>query len=477
MIDYRMEISLLQQKSKVITQDIYVNSSFRNRNKYPNPNQYTLTLLENFRNVVGADIINPRIPRSEYNVNLKNNKIVFIYDKNDDEEELEVQINPGDYSVDDFIRAFNDLQITFNQNVITMYYLSLQSKLVLSSNIHFKINVKKSTMTKLIGIDHVSTDMIESQLLPSQFESIYIQSYTNQQKYILSEPYKIYTHDFDVHTDDSVVVYYLKNIHIPGIKLRIQDNLTPIIRFRIDIIHKSTQDVIGVSETERLSIFTFENDIKLYNHESYQLRLSFTRVEAFDVSKIEIPVQNNPLFSSSIRTNGFSWIHQDDTHDNIQLHTFYGNDIYGIDMNIHIEKRVYSIIPSGKYSFSGTNEITIRCKELNDHFSNGFINEDNQNTKSFLFGKMITLYDSNHFQDYVPLENPIYFTPVSKLSQLSFSFETIDDELYDCMGLNHSFTMRLYMLHINPNIDIPFQEQVVYSSIEAVNEHQHYFEL
>ena len=470
-----MELSLLHEKSKLVTQDIYVNSSFRNRSKYPDPNQYTLTLLENFRNVVGADIINPRIPRSEYIVNSKNNRIVFVY-THDEEIEVEVNIPPGDYSVDGFIQTFNGLQVTINQHIIRMSDVPIQSRFVFTANIPFSLNVKQSTISNLIGVDYLSIDTIESQTISDQFEYIYVQTYTDEKEFIVSEPYKIFTHDFHVHVIDSSLQYYLKKIHIPGMKIQISDNLTPIIRFRLDLIHKSTQLVLGVSETERSPLFVFDHDIELNNNDDYQLRLSFTRVEAFDVSKVIIPVQNNPLLPTFVKTDGFNWINTENTHKDIPLYELYGNNVYGIDMDIEIEKRVHSIIPLGKYNLSGTYEIAIRCKELNDLFSNGFVNENhNSHPKSFLFGKMVTLYDTNSFQDYVPLEQPVHFTPVSKLSQLSFSFETIDGDLYDCMGINHSFTMRLYMLHIHTNINIPFKEQTVYPSIEAVNEKDLYF--
>ena len=86
------------------TTECYVDSTFRDRLRYPNANEYTVEFVEPFRNVVGMEIVDARIPQSEYAIHERNNRVVLVSAANVSNT---VVIPSGDYTVSDFADAFN----------------------------------------------------------------------------------------------------------------------------------------------------------------------------------------------------------------------------------------------------------------------------------------------------------------------------------------------------------------------------------
>ena len=63
-----------------------IDSSDRNRNMYPNPNDYVINFSTPFKNIIGLEIIDASIPRAMYTIDVDNNEFVYyIGNKTDDE--------------------------------------------------------------------------------------------------------------------------------------------------------------------------------------------------------------------------------------------------------------------------------------------------------------------------------------------------------------------------------------------------------
>jgi len=57
---------------------IKINSSERDKNIYPNPNNYKLYFDKPFKYVYGIDIIDAALPRTQYQIDNHNNKLYYL---------------------------------------------------------------------------------------------------------------------------------------------------------------------------------------------------------------------------------------------------------------------------------------------------------------------------------------------------------------------------------------------------------------
>ena len=63
-----------------------IDSSDRDRNMYPNPNNYVINFSTPFKNIIGLEIIDASIPRAMYTIDIDNNDFIYyIGDETDDE--------------------------------------------------------------------------------------------------------------------------------------------------------------------------------------------------------------------------------------------------------------------------------------------------------------------------------------------------------------------------------------------------------
>lgn len=63
-----------------------IDSNERDRNVYPNPNNYTIEFSTPFKNVIGMEIIDASIPRTMYNIDVENNTMYYYIGKDDNDE-------------------------------------------------------------------------------------------------------------------------------------------------------------------------------------------------------------------------------------------------------------------------------------------------------------------------------------------------------------------------------------------------------
>jgi hypothetical protein len=470
-----MDLHYFNSNNTKHTAECYVDSTFRDRLRYPNANEYTVEFVEPFRNVVGMEIVDARIPQSEYAIHERNNRLVLVSAAN---VANTVVIPPGDYTVSEFADAFNAAGVEFAQP-IQLHVLSVRSKMVLRSVLPFHVDLRASTAISVFGFD---ADVgIHSSLLSiqntDQFENIVFQDTTSSTvSFIESDPLKVYEHTFRIEATEIPEVYFVQEIEIPEMKLILPENVVPLIQFKVEILRDG--DVLGEVETVREPLFRFEKDVDVFPGDECVVRLSFTRVERFDISKIQIPVHNDSQTPTMVRNHGTSLVSETSQYNSIPLSDEHP-DFHGIRMRIQAEKRVYSVIPSGKYHLNPDPYAVLRCKEMEPHFPNGIVrhHHDVHRKSSFMFGTAIRLCDPNasvsdEFKSSSSFSKRLVeLTPIHKLTRMSFLLENVDGSKYDCNGYNHSFTVRLYCMNVQSNVHQQgFQPQTVYPEVEAVNE-------
>jgi hypothetical protein len=432
------------------------------------------------------EIIDAWIPQTQYAIHAQNNRVVLMIN-NQDEESFEssydINIPPGDYTITEFIEAFNEIATTFEQP-IQMHIIPIRFQVVFRSILPFHVNLRESTSTTVLGFDKESglKDSVASVQNLDQFEYINIQDTTNEDdQFIESDPFKVYEHTFSVMNPDTInlpEVYHLKEVIIPDMKLILEKNIIPVIQFKLNILDNK-RDVIGELETVRDSVFRFTNDVALYPNNNYTICISFTHVERYDISKIQIPVHSNINYPSMIRNHGMTLTSQEDPMFQPHFLNDKYSSFYGIRIRILVEKRMYSIIPMGKYNLFPDSCAVLRCKEMEPHFPNGVVRWRNDVPSSFMFGTVVRLCDPSTTDNpsCIPQQSvnkhPMQLTPIHRLSRMSFVLENIDGSLYDCKGYNHSFTIRLHYMNVKSNINqYTFQEQTVFQQVEALNERE-----
>ena len=277
-----MDLHFLNAHSTKNTTECYVDSAFRDRSRYPNANEYTVEFIEPFRNVVGMEIMDARIPQSEYVIHERNNRIELV---SADNVQLTVVISPGDYTVSEFADAFNAVGRQFLQP-IQIHVIPVRSKLVFRSVLPFHVNLHGSTATSVFGFDSEVGiyPTIQSVQNLDQFENIVFQdTLSSAESFIESDPLKVYEHTFRIEATEIPEVYYIQEIEIPGLKLILPENVVPLIQFKLEILRGT--NVIGAVETVRDPLFRFDtDDVAVFPNDECVVRLSFTRVESFDIS-------------------------------------------------------------------------------------------------------------------------------------------------------------------------------------------------
>jgi hypothetical protein len=112
------DVDYLKQNSIKQSYMFLVDSKDRDRNAYPDPSQYTVTFTTPFQNVVGFQLIESSIPRTMYNVDVRNNSLAFfIHDSSFSISNLHTSnyigadgsrtVDIGDYTIQTLITALN----------------------------------------------------------------------------------------------------------------------------------------------------------------------------------------------------------------------------------------------------------------------------------------------------------------------------------------------------------------------------------
>ena len=129
-INYMKENSIKQAYTFII------DSSDRDRNMYPNPNNYVVNFSTPFKNIIGMEIIDASIPRAMYTIDVDNNE--FYYYIGDD---------TGDEIIENGIQINNDVNMilknwNYTSNVTSSSNISNSSNILssLSGNTVFNIS-------------------------------------------------------------------------------------------------------------------------------------------------------------------------------------------------------------------------------------------------------------------------------------------------------------------------------------------------
>ena len=79
------DINYLKNNSIKQNYTFLIDSTDRDRDKFPNPNKYVVEFTVPFKNVIGMEIIDASIPRTMYNIDVENNLIYYYLGTNEED--------------------------------------------------------------------------------------------------------------------------------------------------------------------------------------------------------------------------------------------------------------------------------------------------------------------------------------------------------------------------------------------------------
>jgi hypothetical protein len=127
---------------------VYVDSTSRDADIYPNGNAYTLHLTAPIHSVVQVDLVAAKVPNTMYN--LTNGSNVFVFTNSNTAATTNVSIPPGYYA------AFGLSQALVNATggaKFCMDFLQDEGKYIFSSNVQFTIQGTTSEILTMLGLN------------------------------------------------------------------------------------------------------------------------------------------------------------------------------------------------------------------------------------------------------------------------------------------------------------------------------------
>uniref|UniRef100_A0A6C0FDJ5 FHA domain-containing protein n=1 Tax=viral metagenome TaxID=1070528 RepID=A0A6C0FDJ5_9ZZZZ len=155
------DIDYLKHNSFTESYMCFVDSKFRDKLKWPTPQEYELKFSTPFRNVYSVSIIDASIPRTQYNIDVDNNRLYYCLGNDENFDYIEIPI--GDYDDERLIEVINQsfVDTTYNntgENVsIKISNLSEnpeeRSTFKFTCNLPFKFDMLQSTIAQVLGFD------------------------------------------------------------------------------------------------------------------------------------------------------------------------------------------------------------------------------------------------------------------------------------------------------------------------------------
>lgn len=144
------DVQYLMENSTEESYMYNVNSSTRDRRVWPYPNQYQITFDSPFRQVIGIDVVDATIPRTQYSVDVVNNSMVIDVGNGP----VMIEVANGDHTDTSLIAALNDrLSLYGITTVAESNPPELRNVLKFTSPTPFHFLMGSSTIRPVLGFD------------------------------------------------------------------------------------------------------------------------------------------------------------------------------------------------------------------------------------------------------------------------------------------------------------------------------------
>lgn len=442
-----------QQDSTII----YIDSANRERQFYPNPEEYTVTFEQPFKLVTGFDILDASVPTTMWNVDRFNGSLA--------------------------ITACSVPTTTLNKRLAEGYFDELRDSVAfgkLFERRHLPGGINENYVLVVTGTYFDSQNIIASDTIQPYF--LYVRRVIIDSPMRLA-PSNIDTNAFYVFTYREKK-YFVELTEAYLISILQQDN------FHVIVNNNNGFDLVYFQEVNvRFSFFNtivntnnyivrvnnFYKQIPLGNYDLTSLRTELNNLWGeyndlgFEATSLPDRKQGIYLLRSSgyvlinaeigklIGQIGFDTLPLTTEQESYKAVSVRDNrKVYaGVFQD---DSSTYTIRASGIVNLLGYRYLILRCKEMEDHLLGSYAYI--KYTPGIGLFKLASSYnDVTHLRfDFVNLvRRP--FHPIGKLSKLSFRFETQDGDLYDFKGVNHQ--MLFVVKYLVPTQKVNFNRSIL----------------
>ena len=432
------DIHFLKQNATKESYMFVIDSDDRDKNIYPNPNNYSIRFNTPFKNVYSLEVLDASIPRTQYLINPENDSLVFNVNYGPFQT---IHLEHGDYSQLTMIEELNNKLSSH----ITVENLSSpaekRNQYIFRSSYPFSFDMKQSSIRTILGFNEYNTGVSRSNQL---FSSVVNYDHVENVTFIpINSNVDGHIYDLTIETGNILYQTFVPNFHC---------NLDYIT---ININDFDLQNEVYINDTI-MNIEKFDSYIVCSSNFTFDANVEYVLKVVLNVnSNIRVYTQNDEQFMLGINSSSFSLLSFNEIYNTLlglnELPTFF----LSLDFEIHALKPNYTLVPPGVYTFVGDRYILLKCKEIEDHLyhSRSF---EKYTLGLAKFKLSVIGYGDERF-DYTSLPTR-EFHPIGKLEYLSFRFERNNGSLYDFKGINHSLTMIIrYYVNIS---DFSFESKL-----------------
>jgi hypothetical protein len=402
------DVRFLRENAHEDSYLMVVDSARRNTAAYPSPNEYSVDFQNPFKNVIGLDLLDVQLPRSEYTVEEGKNSLEYSVD---DGAKRIVTVDPGDYNLiqlcEELTLRMKDVAAEPHSNPYTK-----TSRIRLFSKYPFELRASKSTLAKSIGFNN-TTKTFYSVSAPGSGTRIYTGPFPESSTQLLTES-KVLRQSFVATSAGPVarIVVYADQGGSPFTARIVDANGTTMA---ISTIEAGNTEAAGVNS---------EQDIVL--GETYYLVLEYApNPPQYLGTTVFVGTPSDGVSAESAASTDGPWT---------QLVS--GDAVCG---EVWVDALRYEITSPGLVDLTGEKYVLIRCPEIES-----FMHRDRAHEKNHPGLGMVRL-GTNGFQeqrfDFVSFPARKLTNPIGKLSQLTFRLEKADGTLYNARGLDHMLTL------------------------------------
>jgi hypothetical protein len=451
------DIEYLKEHCENDSAVIYIDSSDRQRQFDPFPEQYTISFNQPFKLVTGFDVLDASIPTTMWNID-KYNGTLAITNCTVPTSTINKQLAKIYFDEIKDISTFSNLferkhiAGSLNENfivVITQSYFNTQSISTSDIQTPYYVYIRK---------------VIENTNIKEAPRNLDVSSY-----YVFSSRGKT----FYIEQDDSNLIDILNDKNY-DVQLN-NNNIYDLIHFQVMNIRQVDYDSIINTTNFICNIKNYYKQISLGNYDLTTLRTELNNVWgefddiAFESTSIPDRKQGKYIITSSgyiiinanigklIKQIGFDTlprIGEPDLYSGISI----GSNSAIFAANFDNVARNFKIQSPGIVNLLGYRYLILRCKEIEDHLLGSYAYM--KYTPGIGLFKLASSYnDVTHLRfDFVNLVRKP-FHPIGKLSKLSFRFETQDGGLYDFKGVNHQLLFMIKFLR--PTQKVIFNKSIL----------------
>ncbi len=399
------DVDALKTRFKEESYLFVVDSAKRDKYAYTSPSQYTIQFNAPFKNVIGIELLDATIPRTEYVIDETCNTLVYTVNES---EKKTARVPPGDYNLLQFCDALTKvLEAGLAVEPVSAQYAQT-STLKFTCPVGFVLYLSESTMRKQMGFPGTEKTMLSAEVTAS----------TNSR--VFNGPFPGY----DVHRIDSgsvlrqpfqptlggpveSIVLYIDKETSGDVDVRIEDGDGTV--FGSAVFTSSGSSEIRVTDAEGT----------LDVNETYYIVCE--SADGADVY-VNLGTENIQSADEASSTSG-PW-------------TPLENSVAG---QVWVSVARHELESTGLVDLTGTRYVMVRCPEIETYLYRERAYEP------YYAGLGMVKLGGNGMQeqrfDFVSFPARTLTTPLGKLSSLTFRLEKPDGTLYNARGMDHTLLM------------------------------------